>query len=284
MTRLMSGRPNKPLAPMNRRRALYFAGLALAATAPAGAASFWDNRDLRIIQTEELNFPPALLMEGIREGQVRAVLHIDADGKLADCLVTAYTHLPLAQEVVGSLPSWKYVPTRERGEAVGSRIEVLFSLEAKGSVISLSSVDPASSPASRMLGTSLTVVLCKATELDRPLATTHVVQPRHPGSALQPIQPTGSVVLDFYIDATGRPRMPVATRATHEAFAIAAVEALMQWQYEPPTRKAAPVVVRVVQQFNFKPNTQTEKSPPAPVFSDSDLHPRRGQNMAMNPR
>ena len=106
-----------------------------------------------------------------------------------------------------------------------------------------------------MLGTPLTVVICPATELDRPLAATHVVQPRHPGLALRPVQPTGSVVIDFYVDATGRARMPVATRATHEAFAIAAVEALMEWQYAPPTRNGAPVVVRVVQQFNFKPNS-----------------------------
>jgi TonB family protein len=236
---------------MHRCRIFLATVLALAASSPAGAASFWDSRPLRIIQTDELNFPPALLMEGIREGEVRAVLNVDADGRLADCLVTAYTHPALAHEVVSGLKFWKYEPTWERGEPIGTRVAVVFAFHAKGCVLSLSPIDSTTSPTARLLGTPLTVILCKANALDGPLAVAQSVPPRHPGRALRPAQPRGSAVLDFYVDASGRPRMPVVTRATHEAFAVAAVEALLQWQFVPPTRNGTPVVVRVTQQFTF---------------------------------
>lgn len=238
---------------MNPRLTLLLAGLATFLSPQAGAAGLWDTRPLKIIQSEEMNFPAALATQGVREGEVRAVIHVDSDGKLVDCLITAYTHRELAQEVVAGLRGWTYEPAQQRGERIGSRLEVAFAFEAKGNVVSLTSIETNTGPINRLLGTPPTFLLCRATELDRPLAATHAVPPGHPGRALKPAQPQGSVTIDFYIDATGRARMPVPTQASHELFAAAAVEALLQWQFTPPTRNGAPVVVRVVQRFDFKP-------------------------------
>jgi hypothetical protein len=59
------------------------------------------------------------------------------------------------------------------------------------------------------------------------------------------------VVLDFYIDTEGRPRMPVVLSAAHDVYAIAAMEALLQWRFAPPTRQGRPAIVRATQQFSF---------------------------------
>ena len=61
----------------------------------------------------------------------------------------------------------------------------------------------------------------------------------------------GTVTLDFYIDGEGRVRLPAADLGTHPSFARAAVEALDQWRFEPPTSEGRPVVVRAIQTFNF---------------------------------
>src|SRR5687768_680207 len=82
----------------------------------AFGADLWGDRSLRIVQTTPSNFPPALAAEGITEGEVRAVLNVDADGKLVDYLVTAYTRRELAEELVANLRNWSYEPARHRGD------------------------------------------------------------------------------------------------------------------------------------------------------------------------
>jgi TonB family protein len=63
------------------------------------------------------------------------------------------------------------------------------------------------------------------------------------------------VVVDFYVDQDGRIRMPVIMSATHDFLAQAAVDALNQWRFKPPTLAGQPVAVRVEQEFVFSPST-----------------------------
>ena len=198
-----------------------------------------------------MNFPAALAREGIAEGEVRALLHVDADGKLVDCLVTAYTRRELAQELVENVRDWNYVPARHRGEPVGSRVEAVFNFQARGMVLSLTPVDTFAMSTNRLIRPTLTSLLCSASELDQPVRTLHVVEPHHPGNRVSPPPAESTVLLDFFIDMEGRPRMPVVQRAAHELYAIAAIDALLQWQFTPPTRHGQPTIVRATQQFRF---------------------------------
>ena len=62
--------------------------------------------------------------------------------------------------------------------------------------------------------------------------------------------------MDFLIDEEGRVRLPAVSRATNEAneeLAAAAVTAVTQWRFEPPTAKGKPVLVRAQQDFAFQP-------------------------------
>lgn len=224
----------------------------------AHGAEFWDSQPVKVTQAVELHFPSALLSEGITRGAVRAVLQVDAEGNLIDFLFTAFTHRELAAELERSLPQFDFVPARERGQPIGSRFEVVFEFEARGAVISSTPATAARARFSSTAGDAATVLLARATELDRPVTILHHVPPHHPGRTLDPPRTTGRVVLDFYIDATGRPRMPVVRRATEEAFAAAVVTVLDQWRFEPPTRDGRSVVVRVMQEFVFSPKAGTK--------------------------
>jgi TonB family protein len=206
---------------------------------------------LRVIQTTDANFPPALLSEGITSGQVKAVLHIDAAGRLVDQLIVAYTHRALATELGAVLPGWRFEVPRDRGEPISLRAIVDFHFTASGAVLSLSAGN-AQAALTRWMPDPLISVLCQAGALDRPLQAVRTAPPFHPGQRLRPSQATGSATIDFYIDAEGRPRMPVIAAATHEAFGAAAVDALSQWRFTPPTHEGQPVLVRVRQEFVFR--------------------------------
>jgi TonB family protein len=225
--------------------------LVFATASPLAAADLWDDRSLRIIQTVETNFPPALLMDGLREGGVRAVLHVDEGGKLLDCLITGYTHEGFARELLNQMSGWRFEPARQRGEPVSARAEVMFAFEARGQVISVQPGQGLTTSTGDWTKAPLQSLLCRLGDLDAPPQLVHVVPPDHPGRRLQPPELRGTATVDFFIDGEGRPRMPVVTRASHEVFGAAAATALAQWRFAPPTRAGRPVIVRATQQYTF---------------------------------
>ena len=239
---------------MPTRRVISVLALALVCAARltgAFGSELWDDRPLRIVQTTQANFPLTLAGEGVGEGEVRVVLNVDAEGKLVDYLVTAYTRREFADELVTHLRDWKYEPARQRGEPVGSRVEIAFAFQARGMVLSLSPHDTAAITTNRLVRPALTSLVCRASELDEPVRALHMVAPQHPGRQVSPPPTQRTVVIDFYIDMEGRPRLPVVLRAPHELYASAAAEALMQWQFNPPSRQGQPMIVRATQQFSF---------------------------------
>ena len=177
------------------------------------------------------------------------MLLVDADGKLADCLVTAYTEPEFASELLTAVRTWEYIPARQRGAPVGQRIQILFSFQQKGAIVSMIASAAVAASLNRLVKAPLISLVCNASELDRTPAVLESVSPHHPGKSLP--EPKGNALIDFYIDAEGKPRMPVVMKATHEAYAVAAGEALMHWRFEPPTRNGKPIAVRMVQEFIF---------------------------------
>ena len=147
---------------MPTRHVIFALALVFPGVAPstgAFASDLWVDRPLRILQTGTLNFPAALAAEGVVRGEVRALLSVDADGKLIDCLVTAYTRRELADELVANVRDWSYEPARQRGEPVGSRIEVVFDFQARGMVLSLTPVDSFTVSTNRLVRPELTSLL-----------------------------------------------------------------------------------------------------------------------------
>lgn len=238
---------------------LVFTAGVLGSLAPSALAASSSNnsRALKIIQSGESNFPAQLAASGINTGRARAVVNIDADGKLADFIVTSYSQPEFAREAAESLRAWKYEAARENGTPVGSRVELDFLFEARGMVVSLRSIDDLNVHTNRLFQNALplTSVTRTASQLDRPLTTVEVVRPQHPGKLVTPVVSTGAVVLDFYVDAEGRARMPVVVSTSHEVFALAAVDALSKWKFAPPTSAGKPVAVRVRQEFVFRSNS-----------------------------
>ncbi len=66
-----------------------------------------------------------------------------------------------------------------------------------------------------------------------------------------PGQAGGSVVLEFFIDADGRVRLPVVLSAPGNAYAHAALAAVRNWRFAGPRVDGKPASVRVRWSFAF---------------------------------
>jgi TonB family protein len=230
---------------------LSFAAIGLMLLAPLSLAADMTETPVQIIQTIEAKFPHEMTAAGVREGEVRAMLLVDAEGKLADVLVTGYSHPEFAIELMNAVRNWEYVPAKQNGEPTGQRIQIVFYFNQKGAIVSMLPAMAVAASMNRFLPVKITHLVCKSSELDRLPAVLERVSPRHPGKSMNPPEKSGNATIDFYIDAEGRVRMPVVMRATREEFAVAAAEALQHWRFEPPTYQGKPIAVRMVQEFLF---------------------------------
>lgn len=203
----------------------------------------------KIIQTVEPRFPATLAQTTIPSGEVGVLLSLDAEGHLTDVLVTDYTHEDFAKEAVAVLRQWRFEPARLDGRAIGTRLALKFNFTTTTRVVSLTPEDTMGMLLRQTGMTSGRNLVCPAGELDRPVTVLHAATPLHPGAALHTA--TGRTLMDFYVDETGRARLPVILHTTHPAFADAATRALADWQFAVPTRHGQPVIVRMQQEFLF---------------------------------
>jgi outer membrane biosynthesis protein TonB len=204
-----------------------------------------------IIQTREAQFPHALSLTPVYRGTAEVIINIDADGQLVDLLVSRYSRIEFAHEAETTLREWRYQPARRDGEPTGARFLVKFDFSARGKVATLTVFDTLESRIDLLHPGALTDVVCASRDLDRPLKPVTTVPPHHPGQ-LPNADRDATVMIDYLIDETGRPRMPVVLQATRDGFAVEVVDALSQWRFAPPTRAGRPVAVQVRQQFVFK--------------------------------
>lgn len=227
-------------------RAAFLAALLLAAGPALSAGSLTPPK---IIQTVEPRFPATLEQTAIPDGEVGVLISLDAGGSLADVLVTDYTHKDFAREAVAVLRQWRFEPARLDGRAVGTRMAIKFNFSTTTRVVSLTPLDTMSMLLRQTGMRPGHNLVCPPRELDRPMTVLHAATPLHPGPALN--IPTGRTLMDFYVDETGRARLPVILQTTHPAFANAALRALADWQFAVPTRHGQPVIVRLQQEFVF---------------------------------
>ncbi len=231
----------------------------LAAMAPAAPVHGQDatpqNSALKIHQNVAPFYPSRLYMEGVVYGQVRIAIQVDASGRLTDTLVAAYTNSALVKPTLDAVSQWTFDPAIVNGEARSTASGLVFDFRPDGPVV----VQRAGGPGGDALldeadgrpSARFQYEVRELRDLDRIPTPVHVVKPvlaARAGDATGP----GSVTVDFYIDETGRVRMPSVARSEDNALAWAAVRAVSQWTFAPPTVSGVPVTVHATQEFVFK--------------------------------
>ncbi len=206
-------------------------------------------QSVRIIQTVDPVFPIQLSQLGVIRGEAQVAVNTDADGKLVDWMVVAYSHKKLADEAVNAIKQWKFVPARLRGEAVGTTIEIYFHFAVTGVVVSTTRLDLLARDTIFDLNPEAHEP-CSLRDLDRiPIPITTIAPQYTAKLANKGVK--GRVTVDFFIDETGATRMPSVSSHDNAELTALSLQALRQWKFEPPTRNGNPVLVRASQMFSF---------------------------------
>ncbi|HTL66683.1 MAG TPA: TonB family protein [Lacunisphaera sp.] len=217
-------------------------------------SSFAEQVALRIIQTDDPEFPLTLRNSPVVNGEARIAINVDVDGKLVECLVTGYSRKEFADSAVAALHRWKYEPARLNGQPWPSVQELSFDFTRTGVVISMTGMDMLTNRLEDLLQNKYAFRSHSLRELDRIPTPIEVISPVAP--PLDPRDGKRSIVVDFYIDQDGRVRMPAVKRAeANDLYAASAMAAVRLWKFEPPTVDGRPVLVHAQQQFDFVPKT-----------------------------
>jgi TonB family protein len=196
-------------------------------------------------------YPPSLLTDGITRGYAIAAVSIDAEGKVQDAMVLAYTHPRLADTALAALRGWRFIPARYNGAPVPVQTELKIEFSVQGAVISSNLLNHFFYDNFEGMGDqALTTHVCRAAALDR-LPQRVAGDPPHYAEAADKDGVRGQVRVHFYIDERGEVRFVCAQPEGHPYLIEQAVEAVRKWKFEPPTSRGDPVLVAAVQDFSF---------------------------------
>jgi len=217
-----------------------------AAEPPATPALAPDLRE--IVNLPELEFPLQLLHRGYTTGEVRLLVKISADAHLLDALVTNYTHKAFADVALAALNRSTFRPLRIDGKPVITVTELIVQFQSDGPI----AVEHHTGEGSAAWPDTYAYEPCDPARLDRPLQPLAVRAPLYPKNLCEQ-GVAGTVVVEFFIDETGRVRMPTVCEAQNDLLAGLTLLAVEQWRFSPPSSRNQPVLVRVRQKFDFQP-------------------------------
>jgi TonB family protein len=217
---------------------------------PVFASETASGSHFKIIQTTTPVYPVRMANEGVSHGQTKVVLHVNSKGQLADFLVVAYTKQAFAEETERAIQTWKFEPEFAGGEPIDTIMTITFNFEVNG--VMMVSRYGGFNPYNDYVGVgSYDYQACSLKNLDSIPTPVSVVPPVY-YKDLADKGIAGKVVVDFYIDETGKTRFVATPTGSNELLAGISVAAVQKWQFAPPTRKGKPVLVHAQQVFDFR--------------------------------
>ena len=211
---------------------------------------------LKIVQNVPAIFPLGAQALGLTHGEARVAVEIDAAGRLTDALALAYSHPVFEEAALAAVRSWRFEPARVHGQPRAATAELKFTYSGEGAVLDFTDLnDWVAAEFLRLNPGSTAFSACLLRDLDRIPTPTKIVKPDYPAQ-LEKLGGGGRVTVIFYIDPSGRVRMPSVSSETNEAneaLAGLAIRAVEQWHFEPPVARGRAALVLAQQDFNFKP-------------------------------
>lgn len=227
-----------------------FLGVFVLAAAVTGAtAAFQSARPLP--DNPLPDYPPALKLEGITKGRALVALSINAEGRVDDTLVLAYSNRRFAQATLEAVRDWRFAPAQFDGVAVPVKTEIMFNFSLEGAVISANIINHYFFDGFDNIGdNALSYRPAPTSEIDRAPERTAGEMPVY-ATAAEKDGVRGKVRVRFYIDEHGEVRLPATTADAHPYIAGQALNAVKTWKFAPVTSHGRPVLVVAEQEFDF---------------------------------
>ena len=218
------------------------------------------SENMRVERYVEPTFPAQFRNKSISEGYAQVQLLVAADGTLVDAFVSAYSHPEFAESAEHAVRSWVFRPVESaEAGALPQRFNVRINFRREGMIVVQGDFEEIVKAYLGQRDTDVSVTICKLRDLDNTPEAVNLVVPAYP-EELKKQNVKGDAAISFYIDETGRVRVPSVAGSSRPEFAAAAVAAVSQWTFVPPLRKGRPTRVFAVQEFSFTPESAAAKS------------------------
>ncbi len=194
-------------------------------------------------------YPTYLQQLGITEGTVAMAIERNAAGGVADVLVLESTHYRFSDAATEVAKAWRFEPLPEGVPAISTAVPIVriqFHMDDTTSVLMPTIYVGRPEMPARPDQIKVTTFA----ELDRQPAPRAQPMPNFP-AALARKGVTGNASVSFFVDDTGKVRVPVVTAADAPEFAQAAIEAVRQWRFEAPRKGGKKVTAYETWTFDF---------------------------------
>ncbi len=200
-------------------------------------------------------FPIRLLEQGIIRGEATVIIEVDGTGQIVDQLVTAYTHPDFAEQATSAIKDWTFEAGRHKDLPVVSVVTINFEFSVNSIVVYERRFD--SIRLDEYLANRYAYFAHGSATLDEKPVVLSASPPVYPREWANEGR-HGSVIVRFYIDESGRARLPIVTEKADDFLASAAAAAVKQWKFKPPTQGGKPVLAYAEQVFVFEPPPPTD--------------------------
>jgi TonB family protein len=191
-------------------------------------------------------YPYDLLRQRIT-GEASVSCMVGLDGTVVNTRVIRASRPEFGAALVAALEATKFGHSTREGEPIATVMGFrhAFNLRERGE----SDLQEELDLLERALRRPQT--LGRARDLDRPLRAKERKPPAFPPSLLGR-GVGGEALVEFLLDEQGRARLPRIVSATQPEFGYAAVHAVAHWEFDPPTARGAPTIMRVAVPFTFR--------------------------------
>lgn len=204
-------------------------------------------------------FPASLRTTGVTDGYATLAFTIDDAGQVEDAVGLEASDPAFVDATLDALLSWRFAKTYS--PTVPRREVIQFDYRRSGTVASLSQRDASKAAfAAASLSTPLVRTVTWEELKDQP-ARVKGPMPSYPEQLRSKPVP-GHALVDFVIDTEGKVRVPTVTNSSAPEFGHAALAAIKQWRFEPPTVDGRSVNVHVTRSFSFGRARKSEVLPP----------------------
>jgi TonB family protein len=239
---------------MNRPFLTFCAALAvLAGSLPAEEPNNENSvQKLRVEKFVMPEFPDYVRLSGNTKGVVTVAIGRDGEGRVTDVLVLDSTHAKLTQSTVAAVQQWKFLlPANPAplGHEVVPIVRFIFT--SKG-ISLVSALTGSLASKDREVRENAPVSLPSFAELDSPPKPLTRPMPRFTGALAERVA-GGTVTIKFFVDETGRVRVPIIVECSVPELGRAALAAVEQWRFEPPRAAGHETIALETETFSFGP-------------------------------
>ena len=241
---------------MKRAALLRFVSMLSASVAlvPAGVRAQLapNDQSARIMRLDRFvvpEFPAFLRQAGILQGTVVAAIGSDGRGRPDDILVLESTDPRFTTAALEAIREWRFAPAATNPSDPPQSVPVVRFLFTTGAV-SVVPLTVGSSGSRRPVRAETPIELPNFSHLDQVPSALSQPAPEFPPALRQRVT-AGTVVVKYFVDATGRVRLPTVISASDAGLAQAALAAVRQWRFEPPRIDGRPVIALERHSFQF---------------------------------